>query len=499
MRETMSLFSRPLRGLSQSRSGNAPAINFFILRPNHARRALLPLIALTLIASSTTRADQVDDYIRQAMQKSRIPGLALAVVKDGTVIKAQGYGVANLETETPVTPNTVFELASITKQFTATAIMLLVEEGKVGLDERISKYLENTPDSWKNITVRHLLTHTSGLPTLGKDFRSLVWTLEVSTAKMYDAARKDAVGFAAGEKWEYSDEGYFLFGMIIERVTGQQYANFLAERIFNPAGMSNTSVLNQYKVIKNRARGYTIFHNEVVNIRRDVQVELPSHYGIMSTALDLAKWDTALRSERILKQSSLKLMWTSARLNSGKTQPYGFGWELDERRGHAIVGHTGITGTEITRFINDGLTVIVLTNLGSWGKATPDTHSTGITTKVAEFYLSDLAYHPIQDRDPQLTALVKGLFSQPTGPEWDQKLLTPELWAALQESLNSGQEDLKALGPLRSVELVEQQQKDAYQLFRYRLGYDHMSLLVLIAKSSAGKIAGLSMDEDGPD
>jgi len=377
------------------------------------RYAFITLLILSFI--SIARADQVDDYIRQAMKKSRIPGLALAVVKEGKVIKAQGYGVANLETETPVTPETVFELASITKSFTATGIMLLVEEGKVGLDEKISKYLEKTPDSWKNITVRHLLTHTSGLPTLDKNFQSLVWTLNVSTAEMYAAARKDPLGFAPGERWDYSDEGYFLLGMIIENVSRQRYANFLAERIFQPAGMTNSSVLNQLKVIKNRARGYTILNNNVVNIRRDIQVELPSHYGIMSTVLDLAKWDAALRSEKILKQSSLKLMWTPVKLNNGKGHPYGFGWELDERRGHAIVGHGGITGTEITRFINDGLTVIVLTNLGSWGKSTPGINSWGITTKVAEFYLPDLAYHPIPDRDPQLTGVVRKLFEQPNG------------------------------------------------------------------------------------
>jgi hypothetical protein len=163
------------------------------------------------------------------------------------------------------------------------------------------------------------------------------------------------------------------------------------------------------------------------------------------------------------------------------------------------VGHGGITGTEITRFVDDGLTVIVLTNLGSWGKATPNVKSTGITTKVAEFYLPDLAYRSIQDRDPELTAVVRKLFEQPTGTVWDQKLFTPEFWAALKEPLSSGQEDLKALGPLRSIELVEKQQKDAYQLFRYRLRYDGTSLLVLVARNAAGKFAGLSMDEEGPE
>jgi CubicO group peptidase (beta-lactamase class C family) len=467
---------------------------------NLAARTLLPIVVLFLISPSTARADKVDDYVRQAMQKRRIPGLALAVVKDGKVVKAKGYGVANLETQTPVTPVTVFELASITKQFTATGIMLLVEQGKVDLDQKISRYLEGTPESWKQITVRHLLTHTSGLPPLEKGFGSLVWTLNISTAEMYDAARKDPLGFAAGDKWEYSDVGYFLLGMIIENVSGQAYAEFLAERIFKPAGMTNSSVMNQYEVIKNRARGYTIapsdntvpsaFQNEVVNIRRDTYVELPSHYGIMSTALDLAKWDAALSSERILKQSSLNLMWTPVRLNDGDTHPYGFGWGLDERRGHKIVGHGGMTGTEIERFINDRLTIIVLTNLGSWGVATPEVDSWGITKKVAEFYLPGLAYHPIPDRDPELTAVVKSLFSQPIVAGWDQKLFTPELWANLQ-GLSSKQEDFRLLGPLRSIELVEQRKEGAEQDFRYRLTYDRASLLLLVTRNDDGKFAGI--------
>jgi len=459
----------------------------------------VPLALIVLFCFSIARADQVDDYIRQAMQKRRIPGLALAVVKDGQVIKAQGYGVANLETETPVTPETVFELASVTKQFTATAIMILVEEGKVNVDDHISKYLENTPDSWKNITVRHLLTHTSGLPTLGKDFRSLVWTLSISTSEMYEAARKDSLGFAAGDKWDYSDEGYFLLGMIIEKVSGQPYANFLAERIFQPAGMTNTSVLNQYKVIKNRARGYTIFHDEVINIRRDTQVELPSHYGIMSTVLDMAKWDAALRSEKILKQSSLKLMWTPVKLNNGETYPYGFGWFLDEQHGHPIVGHTGITGTEITRFVNDSLTIIVLTNLGSWGKATPRVDSTGLTTKVAEFYIPNLAYRPIEDHDPQFTAVVKKLFLNPKVAAWDETLFSPDLWPIVKASLTANENALATLGPLRQIQLVEQTQSGEQRKYVYRLSYEGRSLLLYVTRNQAGKIIGILSGGDEPD
>src|SRR5215217_7035964 len=137
------------------------------------RPALLLLLVL-LIAPPGLRADRIDDYFNQTMQKRRIPGLSVAVIKNGAIVKAKGYGIANLETDTPVKPETVFELASLTKQFTATAIMMLVEEGRVGLDDIVSKFLKETPDAWKDITVRHLLTHTSGLPGLGKDFKGLV-------------------------------------------------------------------------------------------------------------------------------------------------------------------------------------------------------------------------------------------------------------------------------------------------------------------------------------
>jgi D-alanyl-D-alanine carboxypeptidase len=466
-------------------------------RTDLAARTLLPIIVLSLIATSTARADQVDDYIRQTMQKRRIPGLALAVVKDGKVVKAKGYGLANLETGTPVTPGSVFELASITKTFTATGIMLLVEQGKVSLDEKISKYLENTPASWANITVRHLLTHTSGFPTLFEDFKSLVWTSDVSTQDMYDAARKDTLAFPAGDQWLYSDEGYFLLGMIIEKVSGQKYADFLAERIFRPAGMNSSSALDQLKVIKNRARGYTIYKNEIVNIRRDTQVELSPFAGMMSTVLDLAKWDDALRSEKILKKSTLNQMWTKARLNNGETRPYGLGWEIDEQRGHAIVGHGGITGTEITHYIDDGLTVIVLTNMGSWGSDTPDVNTWGVNQnkKVAEFYLPGLAYRAIPDRDPQLTAVVKSLFSEPIGAGWDRKLFTPELWADLQD-LSPLQKFLKPLGLLRSIELVEQDAEQTFRSFRYRLKYDRASLLLQLTRNDAGKFAGISLHEE---
>jgi len=327
------------------------------------------------------------------MKKRRIPGLALVVIKDGEVIKMQGYGVANLEHDAPITPDTVFELASVTKQFTATAIMRLVEDGKVKLDDPIIKYLPRCPRKWNRITVRHLLTHTAGLASLDDGFASLPGKIDLTTAEMFKSATEDPMSFAPGTKYQYSDVGYFLLGMIIEKASGQRYRDFLAERFFKPFGMTSTSVLDQWAVVKNRAAGYTILNGQLVNIRRVYQVELPSHFGIFSTVRDLAKWDNALATGKVVKESSLAAMWTPVKLNNGSSYPYGFGWGIGAEHGHKTISHGGYTGTEYTRFPDDKLTVIVLTNLGLHNGDEP-VDSWGLTNGVAARYLPGMFLLP---------------------------------------------------------------------------------------------------------
>ena len=275
---------------------------------------LLHLFGASLVSAQT---DQIDNYIQFEMNKRQIPGLALVVIRDGKVIKMKGYGFANLEHDVPVKPDTVFELASVTKQFTAAAVMLLVEEGKVKVEDPISQYLPNAPEHWKDIAVRHLLTHTSGLPNLENGFQALGKggaRLNYTTTQLYNAAKNDPMSFAPGERWQYSDVGYFLLGMIIEKASGQPYRNFLASRFFEPLGMASSSVLDQSVVLKNRAAGYTLRNGQIVNIRRVIQVELPSHYGIFSTVQDLVKWDNALAAGKVVQPSSLDQMWTQAKL-----------------------------------------------------------------------------------------------------------------------------------------------------------------------------------------
>ena len=389
----------------------------------HGCRSLVLAFALVLVAAalpSCASADTIDDYLRAEMQKRRIPGLALAVVRDGAVVKMAGYGFANLEHDVPVTPDTVFELASVTKQFTATAIMALVEDGKLQLDDPILWHLPRGSETWNGITVRHLLTHTSGLPALASGFKAL-WAggprLNYTTAQLFDAATKDALDFPAGDKFQYSDVGYFLLGMIVEQASGRRYREFLDERFFKPLGMASTSVLDQSRIVKHRAAGYTIRDGELVNIRRVVQTELPSHYGVFSSVKDLVTWDAALASGRVLKDASLVAMWTPLTRSDGSTFPYGFGWYVDERRGHRWISHAGITGTEFSRFPDDRLTVIVLTNLGArvGAPAADAVNSWGLTYGVAGRYVSRLLVglqNAEPDQDPALTQSLRDVLER---------------------------------------------------------------------------------------
>jgi D-alanyl-D-alanine carboxypeptidase len=375
---------------------------------------LIIAVSLVLLLALPARADSIDDYIKKEMERRHIPGVALAVARNGKIVKARGYGLANVENDVPVTEDTVFELASVTKQFTATAVMLLVEEGKVRLDESITAYLPQAPETWKPITVRHLLTHTAGFPGLESGLQALRaggWRLSYSTAQMFDAASKDTLSFAPGERWQYSDVGYFLLGMIIENASGRRYRDVLEERFFKPLGMTSTSVLDHSRILKHRAAGYTLRDGQLVNIRRVIDVELPSHYGVFSTVKDLVTWDAALASGKVVKPATLAQMWTPVRLNSGATYPYGFGWAVDERRGHHWVYHTGITGTELSRFPDDGLTVVVLTNLGRTLEPTNRVNSWGLTYGVAGREIKGLLVGrekpPRSDPDPARTAALR--------------------------------------------------------------------------------------------
>jgi CubicO group peptidase (beta-lactamase class C family) len=371
------------------------------------------------------QTDQTDSYITREMQARRIPGAAIAVIDKGKVILEKAYGTANLETDTPVKTGSVFQVASVTKQFTAAAIMMLVEEGKVRLDDHIGAYIDQAPESWANITVRRLLTHTSGImpgAIVRVDVRGKLTTREgtplydITAKRALDVIAQEPLLFLAGDRAMYCDAGYFLLGLIIEKASGQSYRDFMQKRFFEPLRMTDSGILDKWKIVKNSVPVYTIRDGQLAPWRRDWQYELNSFAGLCSTVEDLAKWDAALRDGTILKKTSLDLMWAPAKLNNGQEAfvsggPYGFGWMLGDHRGYRIAEHSGASGTHILRFLDDGLTIVVLTNLDGPSGSRPASLARGIAGLVRPAYRPPEMLAPEPDPRPESAREMRALLS----------------------------------------------------------------------------------------
>lgn len=353
----------------------------------------LIFLSASLCFAQDPTTTRVDDYINTELQKQRIPGLSLAVVKDGKIILAKGYGLSNVEHQVPVKPETIFQSGSVGKQFTATAVMMLVEEGKINLEDKISKYFSDAPAGWQNITVRHLLTHTSGTTDYPNDFD---FRRDYTEDELLKRAEAIPLAFQPGEKWSYSNLGYVVLGILIHKVSGKFYGDFLQERIFRPLGMTTARIISEADIVPNRAAGYTIVKGELKNQGWvSPTLNTTADGALYLTVYDMAKWDAALYTESLLPRRSLEQMWTPVKLNDGKTQSYGFGWGLAEVRGHHIIEHGGSWQgfkSHIARYVDDKLTIIVFANLAQ-------SNPTRIAHGVAAIY--DPALTPIAPKPPK--------------------------------------------------------------------------------------------------
>ena len=348
---------------------------------------LVILFALnaTVACLQPAESSSVDDYIKERMQELHIPGLSMAVVKEGRIVKATGYGMANLETNTPATPETVYKTASLSKPFIATAVMLLMQEGKIGLDDKVSEYLEGSPESWKEITIRHLLTHTSGIVRDPSDYHPYN---EQPVAEVIKSVYPLPLAFQPGEKWLYSNVGYYALAEIITKVSGKPWNEFIAERLFVPAHMTSTRTTTVADIVPHRASGYHQTNSGIVNAENWIAVR-PSG-AFLSTVIDLAKWDAFLCLDSPLRVSSRKLTWTPVTLNDKTPVDYGFGWYVDSLFGRARIHHDGqFPGfrSDYERFEDDKLTVIVLAN-------SDNASLESLAVKIAGFYAPTLATPP---------------------------------------------------------------------------------------------------------
>ena len=349
------------------------------------------LFAIVLVATHSVQAQSpsttaaVTNYVKAEMQRQHIPGLSLLVIKNDKIIRAEGFGLANVELQVPVKPESVFQSGSVGKQFTATAVMMLVEEGKIGLDDPLTKYFPDAPATWKDVTIRELLSHTAGFGDYPKNFDYRKDWTEDEELKLIESI---PLAYPPGTNWAYSNFGYVTLGILIHRVTGEFYGDFLQQRIFRPLGMNSTRIISEADIVPNRSAGYRLVKGELKNQEWvSPVVNTTADGSLYFTTLDLAKWDAALYTEKLLKRSSLDLMWTPVKLKNGQPNKghYGFGWFIEDRKGHRCIHHDGSWQgfeTAIDRYVDDKLTVIALANLA-------DSSPGKITEHVAELYLAE--------------------------------------------------------------------------------------------------------------
>jgi CubicO group peptidase (beta-lactamase class C family) len=336
---------------------------------------VVAVAALWLTAGcGTACADDVDDYLTATMARERIPGASVLIVRKGTIAKERGYGVANVELGVAASADTVYQSGSTGKQFTAAGILLLAEDGKLALDDHLTKFFPDAPAAWHRITIRHLLTHTSGI----RDYEG---GTDVDYRRDYDeeallrVMMRLPVDFEPGSQWTYSNSGYLILGLLTSKLSGMHWSDFQARRLFKPLGMSTTRVISESDIVANRAAGYVLDEHGSLKNQEWVAPSLNrcADGALYYTIKDLAAWDAALRAGVFLRPASQAAWMRPVALADGSEYQYGFGWFVAEQRGRRLIEHGGAWQgfrTAIARYADPELTVVVLTNLGS---ADPET------------------------------------------------------------------------------------------------------------------------------
>lgn len=437
----------------------------------------------------------IDDHVQGVMQKRHIPGVSIAVVQGGKIVLMKGYGLANVELSAPATESTVYQLASVTKTFTATAIMLLVKDGKISLDDEITDRLTDLPKAWENVTVRNLLNHTSGIKsyTSVKGFEKTM-RKDYARREIIDLVAKEPLEFKPGAKWNYSNTGYFLLGMLIEKASGKSYGEFMTDRIFKPLGMTKTRANDLRAIIPGRAQGYEWNGTELRNSEYTSPTQPFAAGMLVSTVADMVKWDSALANHTLLDKSTLEQMWKPTRLAKGEAG-YGFGWGVEKVNGRRLVSHGGgIPGfsSQISRFLDDDLTVIVLSNAEGG-------HAGSLARGIAGLLvpaLKEKAAAPIADKDGKTTDRHKIMLEAALRGEADPDLFADDAKNVLIPNIKALKPQLAPLGAMSKFELVEHNERGDVQQLRYRAVLEKATLKVTVVLDKSGKIAGLLLQPE---
>jgi len=335
------------------------------------KKIMILLVAFAVSSTTYSQVDRADIAIKGLMQKNKIVGLQLAVIKNNKIVKSSNYGWSNIQDSIAVDSKTVFSINSMTKAFTGVAIMQLVESGKLNLEDPISKYLDSLPKTWRNITIKQIATHTSGIPDI---WESPEHMFSEKNETLFKKIKESPIVFQPGEKLRYNQTNYLLLGLIIEKISGKSFEKFIIDNQFEKVGMKNSikaGMGDSYTIINHSARPYSYYINgSLTNIHQPMPSYLYPGGGIYSTATEMAQWVIGLQNNTLIKAESLKSLWTPIQLDNVKTQEtngslYGtaIGFDTNSRTKNPVITQSGGARNTLYIYPKDNVSVVILTNL----------------------------------------------------------------------------------------------------------------------------------------
>jgi CubicO group peptidase (beta-lactamase class C family) len=437
----------------------------------------------------------VDDYLHAVMEKNQVPGVALAIVRDGKVERIGAYGLADLEAGSKVELETSFQIASATKVFTGTLVMILVQEGKLDLDEPLSKYLPDAPEAWKGMTVRHLAAHTSGLKNLPDEDRGTA-----TVAERYEAAKKTSLDYVPGERSEYALTDFVVLTHVLEKVTGERFEQLLRSRIFQPLGFSCTRYeyakqegpVRIADVIPRRASVYRFVDGVPQRSWFLYPVHTYAAGGIFSCVRDLARWAVAMDEGTLLTPAMQQAGATAFKLKDGRAGGFGVAFAVGKLRGLPTFGHSGGGSLgDVLRIPEKKLTVIILTNKQGLLPV--------LAPNIASLYLPPLPgldEPGIADTEPALTATLRGIVEGAINGTIDAAAFAPSAQQELVPAVRSfGTPGSALYPPIRRVVLLEDRKDSEPRKRIYRVVYGKdISVRWTFTLDAAGKVLDLDYE-----
>ncbi|MBA2303813.1 MAG: serine hydrolase [Acidobacteria bacterium] len=463
-----------------------------------ARQFLVVVIGMLLTARSHATQPaagqgdpRIDAYVRGEMARQKIPGVALGVVRKGIITLAQGYGLANVEHDISVTPSTIFQSGSVGKQFTAAVVMLLVEEGKLSLNDTLPKFFADAPPHWRRVTVRHLLTHTSGIP----DYTD--GTIDYRRDQTEDELVRFAHGlkpeFEPGARWNYSNTGYVILGAVVRKASGQFYGDVLRDRVFGPMGIRTGRIISEEDIVPHRASGYRLSRGVLKNQEWVApRLNTTADGSLYLSLQDMLAWDAGVRIGKVLKPESWRQVFSPVSLNSGKTFPYGFGWSVENFAGRPAQRHGGSWQgfkTHIARFPEDDLTIVVLANLA---QADPEKISDGVAA-IIDPKLTRPELKPLPSVDAAMEGRVRRLLADAVAGTLTAKEFAYVRAGFFPEAAKAYASMLREAGELRSVTLLENRELGDDRVYTYDVSLAQRTLRLRLAVAPDGKLAAFNL------